>query len=219
MRVPIEGGRGIGYILRPGFDLPPLMFSIEETEAIVLALGAPRAHRRRGAEGTRPRRVNQKIAGAVPAPLRQALGVPMRSMPGAPIAPPPCGHRPRAGAPGDPRRAQAADATTATSSAARRERTIRPLRADLLFGDGRRRRLVRTAPGAPPFPRRPRRGRDIARRSLSRRRRSAQARMDRRLDDAERRGGLSFPKQLRRSFGLPRPRPKRRPGPPTWRSR
>ncbi len=38
MRVPIEGGRGIGYILRPGFDMPPLMFSIEEVEAIVLSL-------------------------------------------------------------------------------------------------------------------------------------------------------------------------------------
>lgn len=38
MRVPIEGERGVGYILRPGFNLPPLMFSIEETEAIVLAL-------------------------------------------------------------------------------------------------------------------------------------------------------------------------------------
>ncbi|MGO7423563.1 helix-turn-helix transcriptional regulator, partial [Rhizobium ruizarguesonis] len=38
MRVPIEGGRGIGYIMRPGFDLPPLMFSIEEMEAIVLSL-------------------------------------------------------------------------------------------------------------------------------------------------------------------------------------
>src|SRR6478609_3967216 len=38
MRVPIEGGRGIGYILRSGFDLPPLMFTIEESEAIVLAL-------------------------------------------------------------------------------------------------------------------------------------------------------------------------------------
>src|ERR1700712_2731159 len=38
MRVPIEGERGIGYVLRPGFDLPPLMFSIEEMEAIVLAL-------------------------------------------------------------------------------------------------------------------------------------------------------------------------------------
>ncbi|HYP12577.1 MAG TPA: HTH domain-containing protein, partial [Bryobacteraceae bacterium] len=38
MGVPIQGGRGIGYMLRPAFDLPPLMFSIEETEAIVLAL-------------------------------------------------------------------------------------------------------------------------------------------------------------------------------------
>jgi predicted DNA-binding transcriptional regulator YafY len=36
MRVPIEGGRGIGYILRPGFDLPPLMFTEEEIEALVL---------------------------------------------------------------------------------------------------------------------------------------------------------------------------------------
>jgi len=42
MRVPIAGERGVGYILRPGFNLPPLMFSIEETEAIVLA------HRRYG---------------------------------------------------------------------------------------------------------------------------------------------------------------------------
>ncbi|WP_198148002.1 helix-turn-helix transcriptional regulator [Elstera litoralis] len=38
MRVPIEGERGIGYILRPGFDLPPLMFTIEETEAVVLGM-------------------------------------------------------------------------------------------------------------------------------------------------------------------------------------
>lgn len=34
----IEGERGIGYILRPGFMLPPLMFSNEEMQA--LALGA-----------------------------------------------------------------------------------------------------------------------------------------------------------------------------------
>src|SRR5689334_2534595 len=38
MRVPIEGERGIGYVLRSGFDLPPLMFSIEETEAVMLGL-------------------------------------------------------------------------------------------------------------------------------------------------------------------------------------
>ena len=34
-RVPIEGAAGIGYVLRRGFDLPPLMFTIEEVDAIV----------------------------------------------------------------------------------------------------------------------------------------------------------------------------------------
>jgi predicted DNA-binding transcriptional regulator YafY len=72
MRVPIEGGRGIGYIMRPGFDLPPLMFSIEETEAIVLSLALLE---RTGDEELKlaARRVNQKLAGAVPPPLRQAM--------------------------------------------------------------------------------------------------------------------------------------------------
>src|SRR6201989_122062 len=37
-RVPIEGAAGIGYVLRRGFDLPPLMFTIDEVEAI--AVGA-----------------------------------------------------------------------------------------------------------------------------------------------------------------------------------
>jgi predicted DNA-binding transcriptional regulator YafY len=37
-RVPIEGAAGIGYVLRHGFDLPPLMFTTEEIEAI--AVGA-----------------------------------------------------------------------------------------------------------------------------------------------------------------------------------
>ncbi|TCT01961.1 helix-turn-helix transcriptional regulator [Paralcaligenes ureilyticus] len=32
----IEGGRGMGYILQPGFMLPPLMFSDDEIEALVL---------------------------------------------------------------------------------------------------------------------------------------------------------------------------------------
>ena len=38
MRVPIDGERGLGYILRPGFDLPPLMFTADESEALVVAL-------------------------------------------------------------------------------------------------------------------------------------------------------------------------------------
>lgn len=35
-RVPIDGQAGVGYLLRPGYDLPPLMFSEDELEAIVL---------------------------------------------------------------------------------------------------------------------------------------------------------------------------------------
>jgi predicted DNA-binding transcriptional regulator YafY len=35
-RVPIEGEAGVGYALRRGFDLPPLMFDEQEIEALVL---------------------------------------------------------------------------------------------------------------------------------------------------------------------------------------
>lgn len=34
--VPIEGEAGVGYVLKGGFDLPPLMFTEEEIEALVL---------------------------------------------------------------------------------------------------------------------------------------------------------------------------------------
>jgi predicted DNA-binding transcriptional regulator YafY len=34
--VPIEGEAGVGYVLRAGFDLPPLMFKESEIEALVL---------------------------------------------------------------------------------------------------------------------------------------------------------------------------------------
>jgi len=34
--VPIEGEAGVGYMLRRGFDLPPLMFTESEIEAMVL---------------------------------------------------------------------------------------------------------------------------------------------------------------------------------------
>ena len=35
---PIQGEAGVGYILRPGLFLPPLMLTDEETEAVVLGL-------------------------------------------------------------------------------------------------------------------------------------------------------------------------------------
>lgn len=75
-RVPIEGEAGVGYVLRPGYDLPPLMFTVEEVEAI--ALGA-RLTRERGAAGgdTGLARaaddVLAKVAAVLPAPLAAAL--------------------------------------------------------------------------------------------------------------------------------------------------
>jgi len=36
--VPIEGEAGVGYRMRPGFDLPPLMFTIAEAQALVAAI-------------------------------------------------------------------------------------------------------------------------------------------------------------------------------------
>ncbi|MFB2552672.1 helix-turn-helix transcriptional regulator [Ensifer soli] len=35
---PIEGEAGLGYVLKPGFVLPPMMFSSEEIEALVLGM-------------------------------------------------------------------------------------------------------------------------------------------------------------------------------------
>jgi predicted DNA-binding transcriptional regulator YafY len=45
--VPIEGEAGVGYRLRPGFDLPPLMFTAAEAQALVAAvrLAEPRLDR------------------------------------------------------------------------------------------------------------------------------------------------------------------------------
>jgi predicted DNA-binding transcriptional regulator YafY len=34
--MPIDGEAGVGYILRPGYDLPPLMFNEREIEALLL---------------------------------------------------------------------------------------------------------------------------------------------------------------------------------------
>ena len=64
-RVPIAGEAGIGYILRPGFDLPPLMFSSEEVEAISVGLALLT---RSGDAGllAAARRVTQKISDVLP---------------------------------------------------------------------------------------------------------------------------------------------------------
>ena len=71
-RVPIEGAAGLGYVLRSGFDLPPLMFTVDEIEAI--AIGA-RLVRRTGDPGLEKAAENvlSKINAVLPAPLRDHL--------------------------------------------------------------------------------------------------------------------------------------------------
>ena len=70
--VPIDGEAGVGYILRSGFDLPPLMFTIDEIEAIVLgskivgSWGDPELAKAAGA-------VLEKVEAILPADKRRAL--------------------------------------------------------------------------------------------------------------------------------------------------
>ena len=68
-RVPIEGAPGLGYVLRQGFDLPPLMFTIDEVEAI--AVGARLVGRLRDKELQRAAaRVLDKVTVVLPESLR-----------------------------------------------------------------------------------------------------------------------------------------------------
>lgn len=71
-RVPIDGAAGLGYVLRRGFELPPLMFTEEEAEAIVVGL---RLLPRTGdpALSASARNVLSKLAAAVPEALRARL--------------------------------------------------------------------------------------------------------------------------------------------------
>ena len=41
--VPVEGEAGVGYLLRDGYDLPPLMFTRDEVEALVVGARLARA--------------------------------------------------------------------------------------------------------------------------------------------------------------------------------
>jgi predicted DNA-binding transcriptional regulator YafY len=71
-RVPIEGAAGIGYVLRRGFDLPPLMFTEDEAEAIAVGV---RLLARTGDPGLQKaaESVLSKVTLVVPDPLREYL--------------------------------------------------------------------------------------------------------------------------------------------------
>ena len=86
-RVPIEGEAGVGYVLRPGYDLPPLMFTVEEVEAIVLGVRLARYRGAGGGDAALARAAEDvlaKVAAVLPPPMavameRSALLVPSRT--------------------------------------------------------------------------------------------------------------------------------------------
>ena len=68
----IDGEAGLGYILRPGFMLPPLMFSEEEIEALVLGSRWV-AERGDDALAASARNALAKIAAVLPGDLRDGV--------------------------------------------------------------------------------------------------------------------------------------------------
>jgi predicted DNA-binding transcriptional regulator YafY len=68
--VPIEGEAGVGYMLRKGADIPPLMFNVDELEALVVGTRFVRAF---GGErlGVSASAALLKIEAVLPAGLRE----------------------------------------------------------------------------------------------------------------------------------------------------
>ena len=71
-RIPIEGAAGIGYMLRPGFDLPPLMFTVDEIDAIAVGARLVRRLRDPGLQDA-ANGVLAKVATVLPEALRSGV--------------------------------------------------------------------------------------------------------------------------------------------------
>ena len=69
--VPIEGEAGVGYRMRAGFDLPPLMFSGDEARALVAAVRVAQS-RLDGELADHAETALSKILGVLPAATRAA---------------------------------------------------------------------------------------------------------------------------------------------------
>lgn len=82
--LPIEGEAGIGYILRPGFDLPPVTFTHDQIDALAVGLAFVE---RAGDPGLAiaAREARAKLQAVMPAPEERTLAdAPYRSVGRAP---------------------------------------------------------------------------------------------------------------------------------------
>ena len=179
MRVPIEGGRGIGYLLRPGFTVPPLMFTIEESEAIVLALALLErtgdSELKGGGQTRQPQdRRRRPVGAAADVQIERASGLGRGGRRAGRV-------RSGGGAARRPRRTESGghDCDELGRETWADRLAVGPC---LLLGYGQRRGLVRTASGHSQFSGRPRARQQAARRLFPRPRRAASARMGGRLD-------------------------------------
>lgn len=85
--LPIDGAAGMGYLMRPGYDLPPLMFDADEIVALIAGARMVSAFggtgMARGAD-----RALDKITAILPPPLRaRAEAVAVHSRSARPLAP------------------------------------------------------------------------------------------------------------------------------------
>ena len=71
-RIPIEGAPGLGYLLRRGFDLPPLMFTADEVDAIAVGARLVRRLRDPGLQSA-AESVLAKVTTALPDALRGGI--------------------------------------------------------------------------------------------------------------------------------------------------
>ena len=69
----IEGDPGVGYLLRPGFTLPPLMFSADELEALVLGARWVASHAADPELARAAHGVMNRIGNVLPPALRLAV--------------------------------------------------------------------------------------------------------------------------------------------------
>jgi len=84
--VPIEGAAGVGYALRRGFDLPPIMFDARELEALVVSARLGRALG--GAElAEAAERALRKIEAVLPDARRRELEAPQMFAPSFAVNP------------------------------------------------------------------------------------------------------------------------------------
>lgn len=68
--VPVEGEAGVGYVLRKGFDLPPLMFNQEEMASLILGMRLVKTLADPGLARAADR-VSNKVESILPEALKQ----------------------------------------------------------------------------------------------------------------------------------------------------